>query len=182
MGYGLTMPDYTRFKKSFCDCCKTKKDGKCLLGIQHSRTIRDHIDFIDWEAVMDTKDPNEHDLPRCDSVYFRDNITFFIEQKNAKCFFVDNSSEPKDPEDFTEILFAKFETSKRIFGEDAKLSDKIEYVFSYDFNDINEQKRSFLERNLRNIFFVRLDLKGIIYGTCDQVAYHTIHGTEIGTL
>lgn len=172
------MPDYTHFKKTFCDCCKTKKDGNCKLGLQHDRSITDNTDFIDWEAVMDTKVFPEHDLPRCDSIYVRDNITFFIEQKNIRWFVVENTSELKNQETLTEELLGKFEQSKQLFQEDGNALSATEFVFSYDLNQVDKNKKAFLERNLRNMYFPYMESKGIVCGTCDQIAYYTIHGMK----
>ena len=172
------MPNYTDFKKTFCDCCKSKES--CCYGWRKAQDIAYCIDFIDWEAVMDTKDFPEHDYPRCDSIYQRTNITFFIEQKNIRWFVVHDKL--KHPDDVVVELKEKFEKSAQIFEEEGNMLEETKFVLSYDLNSVDEKWLSNFERDLRNKYFPYIEAQGVKCGTCRQVAYYTIHGTEFEIL
>lgn len=168
------MPNYNDFKKTFCNCCKSEKN--CQFGWCKSRDVAYCIEFVDWEAVMDTKEFPEHDYPRCDAIYHRAGITFFIEQKNINWFVVNDKL--KQPEDVITELKEKFEKSKQIFEEDGNALEETRFVLSYDLNSVDEKWLSNFERDLRNNYFPYIEAKGIKCGNCKQVAYYTIHGTE----
>ncbi len=172
------MVDYTNFKKTFCDCCKNKLDGDCVFGLKQSRTISDCVEFIDWEALMDTKDSPEHDWPRCDAVYIVDNKTLFIEQKNIRWFTVNNSDQLKDVQELAKELLEKFEKSKQVYENDGNILERVEYILSYNLNSVSKDKLALLERALRNNYFPYIESKGIMCYTCDQVAYYAIFRTE----
>lgn len=164
------------FKKTFCDCCKTRKDGNCVLGLQHDRSITDNANFIDWEAVMNTKDFPEHDYPRCDSIYVRDNVTFFIEQKNIRWFVVHN--ELKKTKDVVDELKEKFDKSVQMFEDDGNILEETKFILSYDLNSVDKKWLSIFAHDLRNKYFPYIEAEGIKCGNCDQVAYYIIHNTE----
>ncbi len=180
------MPNYTDFKKTFCDCCKTKKDGNCRLGLQHDRSIADNANFIDWEAVVNNKDFPEHDYSRCDSVYVRDNITFFIEQKNIEWFrlktkeVADESKKLKKPEDVVNELKEKFEKSVQMFEADGNILREKEFVLSCDLNPVSVDGRwlSIFKHDLRNKYFPSITAKGLKCGDCTEIAYDIIYNTK----
>ena len=172
----LSMVDYSQFKCRFCDCCKTKADAKCRLGWSNAAHVRDCCDFINWEAAMDTKEAPEHDMPRCDSVYIRDNneTVYFIEQKNIR-WLLDNVEKGtlKKVENVAAELDAKFTKSKDIFEGDEHPVKYFKFIFSYDMDNVSNSEE--LERLFRNHFFTPLESFGIISANCqdafDKIVY-----------
>lgn len=173
------MPDYTKFKKTFCDCCKTGKDNKCCLGLKKSRIISDNIDFIDWEEIMSTKDAPTCDLPRCDAIYVRDKNTFFIEHKNIKWFLNDDTNSLKESKETTKYLLKKFTHTKEIFIDEGNKINKLHFICSFDINQTDKSNFSLIERYFRNVYSVYMEGQGILIDRCDKIAYYVIHGTAI---
>ena len=170
------MVDYSQFKCRFCDCCKTKADGKCHLGWSNAVHVQDCYDFINWEAVIDTKEAPEHDMPRCDSIYIRENneTVYFIEQKNIR-WFLDNVEKGtlKKVENVAAELDAKFTKSKDIFEGDGNPVKYFKFIFSYDMNGIPNSAE--LERLFRTHIFTPLEQFDIISNNCENAFYYIVY-------
>jgi len=166
------MTDYRQYKCAFCDCCKTKRDKKCCLHWADANHIRDNRDFIDWEAFVDTKNSPEHDMSRCDTVYLKDNIVYFIELKNINWLF----EEGQTIETVKQILQKKFTESKTILETDLNKQLNSIFVFSYDLNgkNVKKENREEFERQLNNNYFIYLESLGIVSLRCDKAFYFVV--------
>lgn len=172
------MADYSRFKKSFCECCDTNKKRLCFLGWPCSADK--NRSFIDWEEVVGTKPAPQHDWPHCDSVYINsENTVYLIEFKNIKWFYDENTNKLKSLANIQEELVDKFDYSIKIFQEDGNDIEKFQLRCACDFNGISSLNKSIdeLKRQLRNNFFIYLEQYNIYYEECRSL-YYSINFVE----
>lgn len=170
------MTDYSQFKCQFCDCCKTGCDETCCLHWANASHIRGCYDFINWEAVMGTKPYPDHDKPRCDIIYIRQNneTVYFIEQKNVIWLLCDSQNAIlKDIKDVAHNLKNKFKHSKEIFEKDGNQVKYFKFIFSYDMNGIPNSAE--LERLFRTHIFTPLEQFDIISNNCENAFYYIVY-------
>jgi len=178
------MPDYTIFKKTFCDCCDTKKKGLCCIGLRDSRMIRDNSGFIDWEELLEERDAEVHDKKHCDCVYVNPekNITFFIEQKQYLFVYENPLAEAhekklKNPAKFAQSLLNKFKNTKDVFIADGNDVNSYEFVFAYNLNEIDGKRTSTenIERLLRINYEAHFEAADIRWMDCKSAAKHVLY-------
>lgn len=176
------MPDYTRFKKTFCDCCDTKK--LCCMNFPNSRPVRDNVAFIDWEAVLEERDSDIHDEKHCDCIYVNSDkdTTFFIEQKQYLCIYENplasvNERKLKDPAKFAQKLLKKFQNTKKVFIDDGNKIAIFEFIFAYNLNELNGKCASAenTERLLRINYAEHFGAVGINWMDCKSAAKHILY-------
>ena len=178
------MPNYTGFKKSFCDCCDTNKKKLCRMNFPNSRPIRDNVAFIDWEAVLKERDSDIHDAKHCDCIYVNSDkdITFFIEQKQYLCIYENplagvDERKLKDPAKFAQKLLKKFQNTKKVFIDDGNKIAVFEFIFAYNLNELSGKCASIenIERLLRINYEAHFEAADIRWMDCKSAAKHVLY-------
>lgn len=167
------MADYSKFKKSFCECCDTNK--KCLCRLGWPCPANKNRIFIDWEEVVSTKPSPQHNWPHCDSVYINsENIVYLIEFKNVKWFYDDKTNKIKPLPNIQKVLIDKFDYSMKMLQADGNVIKKFQLRCACDFNGIVKLNKSIdeLKRQLRNNFFIYLEPNNIYYEECRNLYYN----------
>lgn len=177
--WGVGMANYTEFKKSFCECCDEKRECELRWGL--AKHVQDVADFIDWEAVINSRPVLEHGVTKhCDSVYEHPitNKVYFIEFKNVRWFWDDKTHKLKTIDSVKEKLTKKFRNSKSVYEKDTKVAFDYSYVLTYDMNKapVGEYSLAELKRLLRNNYFSYLEEFMIYSYECESAFSRIICG------